>query len=524
MRFPILLLAGLCLWQVRPGSCFNLALPAGHVQRAHGTQQLRSFLRGSEGTFARKHLHTRLQGLPVSMQQDPPSQEPERGPKDTFLAFRVDKGPYGFGSITATLATNRTSLELAEDQVWVDLGKHLGGGTFGDVFEAVVVNGPRKGTRAVAKRAKAKRFGQQLPPPGSDLVGTTAMQAQQAWQKEVAWADIVYETAPGFLRVESAINERCASLCPAVVAPFLGAVEQQGECWVLWEHVGAVATLEEILQACADAGSLEPLARGLGVEVSDTRHVINEAATQLLVGCAELQKAGIAHRDIKPSNIIVANHQMLLIDFGAAAVMGAYPQIGYDWNEAPGDAQYCPPERFIDELQWPKYDVYCVALVLLRMLLPPLRSEEGYTRFRTGFRAAGFDIDTWFADLILADPELQTVQGKPRGELPGLGLPKAHRDRFREYERLAGLSSVMRAHESSDLERRAQHWHLYPPPPQPQQPEFSLARLKDGLAAVRNDHVQGLVWDLIHGMLEQEPSLRPTAEEALRYLRGERSS
>eukprot|EP00961_Rhodomonas_salina_P073436 987146-Rhodomonas_salina.2 len=167
------------------------------------------------------------------MQQDPPSQEPERGPKDTFLAFRVDKGPYGFGSITATLATNRTVALHARAQTARACNGMLAcvflfrppspelrecGWTWGSILAAAPsatssklslsvpsfplapslvrflraqswsallshverqVNGPRKGTRAVAKRAKAKRFGQQLPPPGSDLVGTTAMQAQQ---------------------------------------------------------------------------------------------------------------------------------------------------------------------------------------------------------------------------------------------------------------------------------------------------------------------------------------------------------
>eukprot|EP00961_Rhodomonas_salina_P105570 1421268-Rhodomonas_salina.2 len=63
---------------------------------------------------------------------------------------------------------------------------------------------------------------------------------------------------------------------------------------------------------------------------------------------------------------------MLLIDFGSAAVMGDFPMIGYNYSEAPCDIKYCPPERFIDELEWTKYDIYCVALILLRVLMPPL--------------------------------------------------------------------------------------------------------------------------------------------------------
>jgi len=423
-------------------------------------------------------------------------------PKDTFLAFRVDKGPYGYGSITATSAYSRTALELDKDQVWVDLNKQLGAGTFGDVFEAVFVDGPRKGTRAVAKRAKERRYsGQELPEHDPNNGGTFAAQAQQAWQQ---WCEVVYESAPGFLRVESDINTRCASLCPEVVAPFLGHVEQQGSQWLLWEHVGGVQTLEDILESCHEARSLKPLAHSLGVEFDEGdalnhRRLVNEAARQLLVCCCELQKAGIAHRDIKPQNIIVANHQILLIDFGAAAVMGAYPMIGYDWNEAPGDAKYCPPERFIDELQWTKYDIYCVGLVLLRMAMPPLLSDDGYNVFRQGFRASGWDIDGWFTRLILSDPALQTVQGKPRSELPDLGLPRG--PRVKEYERLAQVSCLMHDGRLGGG-------------------EITLCALKEGLAALRNDHVDGLVWDLLHSMLQSEPSLRPTAEEALSWVGG----
>jgi hypothetical protein len=46
----------------------------------------------------------------------------------------------------------------------------------------------------------------------------------------------------------------CDCMLRQVVAPYLGTVEQQGSQWLLWEHVGAVQTLEHVLEKCHQAG------------------------------------------------------------------------------------------------------------------------------------------------------------------------------------------------------------------------------------------------------------------------------
>mmetsp|Transcript_40315 Transcript_40315/g.95768 ORF Transcript_40315/g.95768 Transcript_40315/m.95768 type:complete len:509 (-) Transcript_40315:250-1776(-) len=441
-------------------------------------------------------------------------QQPRGARKQPSLSslsmLEVDSEVKYFNSIASALSSSRAELALDKDEVWVDLGKHVGAGTYGDVFEAVIVDGPRKGTRAIAKRAKTKVFNPELLAGGGEQKGTTAAQLQQAWHEN---DEYLWEAAPAFLKVESYINQRCAALCPKVMAPYLGTVEQQGSQWLLWEHVGAVQTLEHMLQTCAEAGSLKPLAMGLGVrsfeegDPEHMRHVVNEAARQMLVCCTELQRAGIAHRDIKPANLLVAHHQMLLIDFGSAAVMGDFPMIGYNYSEAPCDIKYCPPERFIDELEWTKYDIYCVALILLRVLMPPLLQEGGYEQFRDAFQDVDNDIDAWFANLILQDPMIQTVQGKNRAELPDWGLPRLS-DRIQEYERLADLSCELHYDDETGALSKAQ---------------LGLCALKEGLAALSNNHLDGLVWDLLHAMLEPEPSLRPRADEALQALGGDRA-
>ena len=73
----------------------------------------------------------------------------------------------------------------------------------------------------------------------------------------------------------------------------------------------------------------------------------------------------MAHRDIKPFNIFVSNGEIRLIDFGSAAAMGIRERVGYDYNKSPCDPRYAPPEQFIDEADWAKYDVYCVGLILV---------------------------------------------------------------------------------------------------------------------------------------------------------------
>lgn len=69
---------------------------------------------------------------------------------------------------------------------------------------------------------------------------------------------------------------------------------------------------------------------------------------------------------MKPYNVLCTGGVLRLIDFGSAAAMGATERIGYDWHKSPCDPRYAPPEQFIDEEEWAKYDLYCVGLILVR--------------------------------------------------------------------------------------------------------------------------------------------------------------
>ena len=56
-------------------------------------------------------------------------------------------------------------------------------------------------------------------------------------------------------------------------------------------------------------------------------------------------------------------------------------QVGFHAERGPCDEKYHPPERLIDPLHWQAYDVYSVALSLLRVLFRPLWNTRLFTAF-----------------------------------------------------------------------------------------------------------------------------------------------
>ena len=75
--------------------------------------------------------------------------------------------------------------------------------------------------------------------------------------------------------------------------------------------------------------------------------------------------------------------------------MGIINRMGYDESKSPCDTRYAPPEQFIDEQEWAKFDVYCAGLILVRTLLPPLWSGKRFNEFSDSFHDAGYDLDNW---------------------------------------------------------------------------------------------------------------------------------
>ena len=62
--------------------------------------------------------------------------------------------------------------------------------------------------------------------------------------------------------------------------------------------------------------------------------------------------------------------------------------------------------QFIDEVEWAKYDVYCVGLILVRILFPPLWSGQHFDEFSESYHSANYQLDTWLSRLIQEDEAL----------------------------------------------------------------------------------------------------------------------
>jgi serine/threonine protein kinase len=260
--------------------------------------------------------------------------------------------------------------QLPAEWLDIDTRNMVGNGAYGEVYEARVVGGPLKGLRVVAKRAKVKR--------AKEADGSSAQR---------------------YLEVEAYINDVLMALCPEIAPRYLGICNKKGREWLVWEFAGT-ETLEDILLRCAAEDSLKPLAIALRIEnfdggVNSVQNLATEVAVQLLTCCKALEESGIAHRDVKPNNLLVRDGRLCLIDLGSAAAMGFTSRTGFDENKACWTTAYAPPELFIDVARWAVYDVYSVALILLRMVFPPLWDGGDFESFSGAYQAAGYDLDAW---------------------------------------------------------------------------------------------------------------------------------
>lgn len=136
---------------------------------------------------------------------------------------------------------------------------------------------------------------------------------------------------------------------------------------------------------------------------SESDHSLTETLDvffqQLLEILSHIHEHSIVHRDIKPANLLVADGQLVLIDFGSAADMetaGLFkPNIGLSDRVAISPI-YVAPELFVDPNS--KYacnfDCFSAALLFCQLLFQFLdeRTESG---FHQQLKSADYDLDTW---------------------------------------------------------------------------------------------------------------------------------
>mmetsp|Transcript_10689 Transcript_10689/g.23901 ORF Transcript_10689/g.23901 Transcript_10689/m.23901 type:complete len:557 (-) Transcript_10689:84-1754(-) len=367
----------------------------------------------------------------------------------------------------------------------VDYAAMLGDGTYGEVFMADLLGGEetRKG---VAKRAK-DGCRDTHDPAWSDHVNVTPDEDERD------------SLAGQYLETEAYINDLVMDIAPTCAAPYLGKCSKGGKDWLVFSFL-AGETLEDLLVLADKEFSLRALASELHVEdfvdddVRSLRRLVNCVAEQLLQCCLDLQRAGVAHRDIKPYNLYVSEGRIRLIDFGSAAAMGMKHRTGYDYNKSPCDPRYAPPEQFIDEEHWAAFDVYCVGLILVRILFPPLWGGQHFDEFSDSYHAAQYDLDAWLSRIILADVALTNANAAAEAKNP-LKAMFNRRSRDQEYVDLAEDSCNFP--DDGSL--------------------LNMCAIKEGLE-VLNQKDGGVCWETLRQLLAKEPRRRISGYQALRRV------
>jgi len=402
------------------------------------------------------------------------------------------------GSIKKVLLRggHRPAREIEAEHLVIDREDLIGDGTYGEVYGGLLTGGEHEGTKVVCKRAKDWGGAR-----GSHTLSEEEMEARIAQFQQLSTGDRENaELAYRYLEIEAFMNDLVMNTCPDAAAPYLGVSIVEGTRWLVWEHVGE-GTLEEKLVECDLAGSLQPLAQAIGLggfvdgDVKSLSRLVNRLATMLLRCCFCLEKNGIAHRDVKPYNLLLRDGRLVMIDFGSAAAMGEAERTGYDWHKSPCDPRYAPPEQFIDEVEWAKYDLYCVGLILVRVLFPPLWCGEHFDEFADSFHSAQYDLDTWLRRLISEDNELSRQ----------LRLD-AQESRMRGDEELEFLETeyVALAEESCVLHPEARR--------------LNMCSIKEGLEVLNLKDSGGICWDTLRSMIALEPASRLSTRKILQIL------
>ena len=311
------------------------------------------------------------------------------------------------GNIVLSLAARTTP------SVRATIGTKLAHGQYGSVHAASVIVGDSV-IEAVAKRAEAR-----------------------------AIHDGAEEQASAYLDVEAEVNTRLATeLHPdryrALFAQYLGEMDHDGERWLLWQRVGGSHGMAASL---ADfEGDAERLERATGLTP-------REVLRQLLEGAAALHEIGFAHRDIKPENVLIEGGLLRLIDMGSCAQLEGCPVlerasacVGYEPTRSPCTPDYAPPEKFVDPLHPWAFDVYSIAITLLKLCWPLMRESPtdadgavvgalGLPRFREQLERANQDLDAWLRAALSAtalDPLLiASLEALPAGDASVLAILRA---------------------------------------------------------------------------------------------------
>lgn len=216
---------------------------------------------------------------------------------------------------------------------------------------------------------------------------------------------------------EREINSRLRDSYPSSVhwPAYLGTYRRQSQTFLVWRRVGTGKTLEHYLSSCAPNALGEalgaPSPAGARLRIS----LFMKAVRQLLLATADLHDRGIVHRDLKPDNIIVvpSARRLQIIDFGSA--LDVRTPLWRRRAIHTIDPLYAAPETRVSVFAPDRFDVFSIALIALRILMPSMSTYEMST-FRTNLLSYDCNLARYRSDVMsggfnggVADAQLKTL-------------------------------------------------------------------------------------------------------------------